>query len=125
MTNRKGVDAIKAFKLNIRRGSTVHHAAGHVLAMARITFDHHGCWFEDRHSNLCNGKLLMVSLLRRDDWSIGGQHEVNAWVRDQIGLEPWISHLLMQHIICWYAVQHLSFRTPCGCQSTKQNISLG
>ena len=87
--------------LKIRTGSAVHHAAGHVLAVARITLDHHRCGFEDRHSNLCHGKLLMVSLLRRDDWSIGGQHEVNAWVRHQIGLEPWTLHLLMQHVICW------------------------
>ena len=83
-------------KMKIRTGSAIHHAARHVLAVARIALDHHGCRFEDRHSNLCHRKLLMVSLLRRDDRSIGGQHEVNAWVRHQIGLEPWILHNLAQ-----------------------------
>ena len=118
------VTSQKAFKLNSRRGSAVHHAAGHVLAVARITFDHHGCGFEDRHSNLCHGKLLMVSLFRRDDWSIGGQHEVNARVRHQIGLEPWILHLLTQHAICWLLNtwdMHLRCMTPCRFESTKQN----
>ena len=67
----------------------------------------------------------MVSLLRRDDWSIGGQHEVNAWVRHQIGLEPWILHLLTQHGINLLAAQHMRYAspvmTPCRFESTKQN----
>ena len=105
------VTSQKAFKLNSRRGSAVHHAAGHVLAVARITFDHHGCGFEDRHSNLCHGKLLMVSLFRRDDWSIGGQHEVNARVRHQIGLEPWIFASL-DSACNLLAAQHMRYASP-------------
>ena len=70
--------------------STVHHAASHVFAVARITLHHHGCWFEDRHSDLSHWQLLMISFLRRDDWCIGGQHEVNSRIWHQIRLEPWI-----------------------------------
>ena len=29
----------------------------------------------------------MVGLLGRDDWSVGGEHEVDPGVRNQIGLE--------------------------------------
>jgi len=43
--------------------SAVHHAACHVLAVARITLHHHGGWLEDRHGDLCHGQLLMVCLL--------------------------------------------------------------
>eukprot|EP00438_Fugacium_kawagutii_P013680 Skav217093 [mRNA] locus=scaffold187:65028:66099:- [translate_table: standard] len=46
------------------RASSVHHAAGHVFAMARIAFHHHRCWLEDTHGDLSHGKLLMVGLLR-------------------------------------------------------------
>ena len=68
--------------------SAVHHAAGHVFSMTRITLHHHGSWFKDRHGNFCYWQLLMISLLRRDHRRIGGQHEVNTWVRHQVGLEP-------------------------------------
>ena len=70
--------------------STVHHAASHVFAVARITLHHHGCGFEDRHGDLSHWQLLMISLLRRDDWCIGGQHEVNSRIWHQIRLEPWM-----------------------------------
>jgi hypothetical protein len=29
----------------------------------------------------------MVGFLSRDDWCIGGKHEVDSWVRDQVSLE--------------------------------------
>ena len=78
------------------QAAAVHHAAGHVLAVARITLHHHGGWLEDRHGDLCHGQLLMVCLLCRDDWSIGGQHEVDAWVWHQVGLEPWLQSQIIQ-----------------------------
>jgi len=31
--------------------------------------------------------LLVVSFLGRDDWGIGGKHEMDSWVWDQVGLE--------------------------------------
>ena len=68
--------------------STIHHAAGHVFAVARITLHHHWSWFKDRHGDFCHWELLMIRLLCWDDWRIRGQHEVNAWIRDQICLEP-------------------------------------
>ena len=55
--------------------------------MARIAFHHHGCGLEDGHSDLRYGQLLVVGLLRRDDWGIGGQHEVDAGIWHQVGLE--------------------------------------
>ena len=97
------------------RRPAVHHAAGHVLAwgalqcvafeiltlqdmfsflpmtgqdtVTRIALDHHGCRLEDGHGDLGHGQLLVVGLLRRDDRGIGGQHEVDARVRDKVGLE--------------------------------------
>ena len=78
------------------RAAAVHHAAGHVLAVARIALHHHGGWLEDRHGDLCHGQLLMVCLLCRDDWCIGGQHEVDAWVWHQVGLEPWLQSQIIQ-----------------------------
>ena len=55
--------------------------------MTRIALDHHGCRLEDGHGDLGHGQLLVVGLLRRDDRSIGGQHEVDARVWDKVGLE--------------------------------------
>ena len=55
--------------------------------MTRIALDHHGCRLEDGHGDLGHGQLLVVGLLRRNDRSIGGQHEVDARVRDKVGLE--------------------------------------
>ena len=69
------------------QASAVHHAAGHVFAMTRVALHHHGSWLKDRHGDLCHGQLLMVCLLRRDDWSIGGEHEVNPGVWHKICLE--------------------------------------
>ena len=37
--------------------------------------------------DLCHRQLLMVGLLCRDDWCIGGQGEVDARVGHQVGLE--------------------------------------
>ena len=79
--------------VTFRRAAAVHHAAGHVLAVARITLHHHGGWLEDRHGDLCHGQLLMVCLLCRDNWCIGGQHEVDAWIWHQVGLEPWLQFI--------------------------------
>ena len=56
--------------------------------MAWIALHHHRGRLEDGHGDLCHRELLVVSLLRRDDWSIGGQHEVDARIGHQIGLEP-------------------------------------
>ena len=59
----------------------------HQGAMSWIAFDHHGRRLEDRHGDLSHGQLLMVGLLRRDDRSIGGQHEVDTGVWNEVGLE--------------------------------------
>jgi len=67
--------------------TAVHEAARHVLAVARIALGHHGGRFEDRVGNFGNGQLLVVGLLGGDDGSVRGQHEVDAGVGDEVGLE--------------------------------------
>jgi hypothetical protein len=67
--------------------TSVHEAASHVFSVARITLGHHVRWLKDRASNLLNGKLLMISLLRRNNWSVRSEHEVNARIWDEVGLE--------------------------------------
>jgi len=56
--------------------------------MAWVAFHHHRRRLEDGHSDLCDRELLVVGFLRGDHRSIGGQHEVNARIGHQIGLEP-------------------------------------
>jgi len=65
----------------------VEEATGHVLAMTRVTLDHLVGWLEAGIGDLGNRKLLMVGLLRRDDWCIGHQWEVDTGVGHQVGLE--------------------------------------
>jgi hypothetical protein len=67
--------------------TTVHEAAGHVLTMAGIALGHHGGWLEGAVGDLGHRQLLVVGLLSRDDWSIGGKHEVDPRVGHQVGLE--------------------------------------
>ena len=47
--------------------TTVHHAAGHVLAVAGIALNHHASGLEDGVGDLRNGELLVVGLLGADD----------------------------------------------------------
>merc|ERR1711935_1286095 len=67
--------------------TTEHEAASHVLAVAGITLGHHGGGLEGRVGDLGHGELLVVGLLGRDDGSVGGEHEVDAGVGDEVGLE--------------------------------------
>ena len=67
--------------------TTVQHAAGHVLAVARITLDHLVGRFEAGVGDLGHGQLLVVGLLGGNHRSVRGQREVNARIRDQVGLE--------------------------------------
>merc|ERR1719440_1741546 len=67
--------------------ATVHHAAGHVLAVARIALGHHVGWLEARVGDLGHGEGLVVCLLSGDDRRVCGHHEVDARVWDQVGLE--------------------------------------
>merc|ERR1712232_1467267 len=67
--------------------AAVHKAARHVLAVARVALHVHSCRLEDGHGNPRHGELLMVGLLRRDNWSVRGKHEVDARVRHQVRLE--------------------------------------
>ena len=67
--------------------STVHETACHVLSVTRIALGHHVGRLKDRVGNLSNGEGLVEGLLRRDDGSVRSKHEVDARVRNQVGLE--------------------------------------
>merc|ERR1711894_824700 len=60
--------------------SSVQHTAGHVLAVTGIAFHHLVGGLKDSVGDLSNGELLVVGLLSRDDWGIGGQREMDTWV---------------------------------------------
>jgi len=67
--------------------TSVQEAAGHVLTVSGVAFDHLVGWFKASVGDFSNSELFVVSFLGRDDWSIGGQRKVNPWVWDQVGLE--------------------------------------
>jgi len=67
--------------------SSIHHGASHILSVSWVTFDHHVGWFKTGIGNFSNSQLFMISLLCRDNWCIWWQHEMNSWVRNQVGLE--------------------------------------
>ena len=67
--------------------ASVQHAAGHVLAVARVTLDHLVSRLKASISDLGNAELLVVGLLCRDNWSIGHEGEVDTGVGHQVGLE--------------------------------------
>merc|ERR1719476_1183410 len=65
----------------------VHHAAGHVFAMARIALHKHGGRLKDRHRDLSHAQLLMVSLLCRDNGCVAREHEMDPGVGHEVRLE--------------------------------------
>merc|ERR1712029_92023 len=67
--------------------SSVEHAAGHVLAMTRVTLDHLVGRLKASIGDLRDTELLMVSFLSRDNRGIGDQREMNPGVGHQVGLE--------------------------------------
>merc|ERR1712006_62344 len=67
--------------------TTVHEAARHVLAVARIALGHHGGGLEGGVGDLSDGELLVVGLLSRDDRGVRRKREVDTRVRDEVGLE--------------------------------------
>merc|ERR1719461_2204656 len=67
--------------------AAVHEAAGHVLAVARVALGHHRGGLERRGGDLPDGELLVVGLLGGDHGGVGGEHEVDARVGDEVGLE--------------------------------------
>merc|ERR1712112_392232 len=67
--------------------SPVEEAAGHVLAVPRVTLHHGVGWLEAGIGDLCNVELLVISLLGGDDGSVSDKGEMDAGVGNQIGLE--------------------------------------
>merc|ERR1719470_688113 len=67
--------------------TTVHHAAGHVLSVPRVTLHHHGRGFKHAVRDFGDRQLLVVRFFRGDDRGVGGQHKVNTRVGHQVGLE--------------------------------------
>ena len=52
-----------------------------------VALGHHGGGLELGVGDLSDGELLVVGLLRGDDGGVRGEHEVDARVRHQVGLE--------------------------------------
>ena len=77
--------------------TSVHEAACHVLSVTWVTLGHHGGGLEGAVGDLGNGELLVVGLLSGDDWGVGGEHEMDTWVWDQVGLE--LSHINVEGTI--------------------------
>jgi hypothetical protein len=67
--------------------SSVHQAASHVLSVTGVALGHHVGGLEHRVGDLGNRKLLVVSLLSRDDGGVRGKHEMDSGVGHQVGLE--------------------------------------
>lgn len=55
---------------------------------------HHAGGLKGAVGDFCHTELLVVGLLGGDDWGVGGQHEVDAGVGHQVGLE--LSHIHIQ-----------------------------
>ena len=64
-----------------------HKAAGHVLAVAGVALGVHSSRLEDRVGDLGDGELLMVGLLGGDHGRVRGEHEVDARIGHEVGLE--------------------------------------
>ena len=67
--------------------SAEQKTASHVLAVTRIALHHLVGRLEARVGDISNAKLLVVSFLSRDYWSISHQRKVNTWVGNQVSLE--------------------------------------
>jgi hypothetical protein len=67
--------------------TTVHQAARHVLTVTWVALNHHHGWLEHGVRDLSNRQLLVVGLLRRDDWRVRGEREMDTWVWHQVRLE--------------------------------------
>mmetsp|Transcript_2757 Transcript_2757/g.8361 ORF Transcript_2757/g.8361 Transcript_2757/m.8361 type:complete len:472 (+) Transcript_2757:1024-2439(+) len=67
--------------------AAVHEAARHVLAVAGVALGHHAGGLEDRVGDLRDRELLVVRLFGRDDRGVRREHEVDARVRHEVGLE--------------------------------------
>mmetsp|Transcript_15830 Transcript_15830/g.51540 ORF Transcript_15830/g.51540 Transcript_15830/m.51540 type:complete len:418 (+) Transcript_15830:301-1554(+) len=67
--------------------AAVHEAARHVLAVAGVALGHHARGLEDGVGDLRDRQLLVVRLLRRDDGGVRREHEVDARVGHEVGLE--------------------------------------
>merc|ERR1719317_1691333 len=90
--------------------SSVEKTASHVLAMTGIALHHLVSRLKTSIGDLRHSNLLMVSLLSRDDGSIGHKREVDPRVRHQVSLE-----------LCKVNVQS-SIKTK-GCSDGKDNLA--
>jgi len=79
-----GNGSVDIFWYNI---TSVHHGTGHVFSVSWITFGHHVGWFEWTVGDFSNWELFVVGFFSWDNWSIRWQHEMDTWVRYQVGLE--------------------------------------
>jgi len=62
-----GNRGVNVFRDNI---SSVHHGAGHVFSVSRVTFGHHVGGFERGVGDFGNGQLFVISFFSGDDGGI-------------------------------------------------------
>ena len=67
--------------------AAVEEAGGHVLAVAWVALHHLAVWLEAGHADFLHAVGFVSGLGCRDDWCVGDQREVDAWVWHQVGLE--------------------------------------
>ena len=67
--------------------SPIVHGAGHVLSVPGVAASHHLVGLEGGVGDFCHGQIFMVGLFCGDDGGVGGKHEVDAGVGNQVGLE--------------------------------------
>ena len=67
--------------------STVEQASSHVLSIARVALHHLVVWLKTRHGDFLNGIGFMLCLGRRDDGCVSDEREVDARIRDEVGLK--------------------------------------
>jgi len=67
--------------------TTVQQASGHVFASPRVTLHHLVGWLEAHRGDLLDCVGLVARLVGGNNRRVGDEREVNARVRDQVGLE--------------------------------------
>ena len=67
--------------------TAVQQASRHILAVARIAFDHLLVWLEAGHGDLLDGVGLVGCLGGGHDGGVGNEREVNTRIGDEVSLE--------------------------------------
>lgn len=90
--------------------TTIEEAAGHVLAITRIAFDHLTSRLEAGGSYLLDGELLVVGLFGGDNWGVCDEREMDSGVGDQVCLKQNVG-IRSVSLVTWNSVRS-TFRAP-------------